>query len=145
MTSEDNDPFIDPPNSSDIIASLLQLPTYKDVLDYINNIFPNLIVAFTDKYSNDYPFLTKNWNYICDRIGITPKNIIILKHTPLDQKHSCVAIFCELLTRFGNCVKSEDDLILCSNCNKAIPSAKRWNCVKNKTNLSRWNNKCTTC
>jgi len=144
---EPTDQFVDPSNASLIVEELTTLGTCKDVLDKIKSVYPEWIVTYINNYSDDYPTLTRNWNFICSKAQTTPTKIIIVKHIKFDSFHVCVCAFAELLTIMGNCVRQEEDLGMCTVCGAAIPSQPMWQIMKEKglDVPEVWSLKCKKC
>jgi hypothetical protein len=143
------DNFKDPENVEDIKETLKTLPTMKDILDLINKVFPNWIVTFFDKYSNDYPHLDKNWELITKELNIPKSQILIVEniYNKDDEEHLLINLFCDIFTRSGFIVRRKNEIFPCEVCNAAIPNNESYNKMK-ESNIQvpeTWTQKCTTC
>jgi len=129
--------------ADELFNELKNLPTMKDVFEFIQNRFPQWIVDIVDKYSIDYPELVNNWKTISTSSKTPMQKIIIVQNFENDE-HLTLA---ELLTQCGFVVRTINEYIPCSVCKSAIPSQTVYNKMKemNKDVPLMWNNKCHNC
>jgi len=140
--------YSDPSNAQEIIEELRNTPTIGGVNSLIARVFPDWLVTTMTGFCEYYPHLTTNWNILCDRIGIPPTEIIIVKELAFDDDHLLLRHFVECLTRSGFAVKRMADYVPCTKCEKiAVPTPQIHNVMKEngiqvpETNISV----CKTC
>lgn len=141
------DKYIDPKNVKEIIESIKNCPTIKDINDLISKIFPDWILYYLVKYSDDYPHLEYNWNSAVNTYNLKKGKIIVVDEIKKDDSHSLVNLFCNIYTQVGFIVRDKTEIIPCEVCDKAIPAEELYNKMK-KQNLnipSKWNSKCIKC
>ena len=114
--------YSDPKNKQDILDRLHNLPTLKEVKVLVDEIFPNWITGYFDRYSDDYPNLNKNWKHICDLSNSKPTKILIVEEINFTDNYTLIRTFCELLTRSGFSVRRKGEFIPCQICGEALPS-----------------------
>lgn len=107
---------------------LTDLPNIQNVLEYIDEKYPKWVYKICDKYSKDYDYLNLNWSRMCDIFNTTPKKIIIVENMNIDEFYTLA----ELLTKVGFIVRTKDEYIYCSKCNKCIPTEKTYDIMKTK-------------
>lgn len=139
--------YKDPHNIDNIISKILNTEKHNDIRNIIEETFPSWILGSTDSYCLDYPHLQKNWDHVCDKINTKKTQIVIVDYINSDEDHKLIPIFCELMTRFGYCVRRKEEYIGCCNCGKAIPMIEIWkqmklNGIKTPEN---WSKKCSNC
>ena len=124
--------FKDPDNFEEILETLKETPTLEGVLQLIDKCFPNWIIAFLDRFCDDYPHLQDNWEKLCMMIDEEMKTtqILIVEDITFDDDHKLQKLFCELFTRTGFCVKRKVEFIPCPICNKAIPTEWYYDIIK---------------
>ena len=118
----ENNKYLDPSNWEDISNKLKIAPTLGDVKQLFESTFPNIIIAFLPKYSDDYPSLSHNWGTICTKSKTFPKQIMVLDDFILDENHKLVKQFCECFTLAGFNVRRKMEVIPCKYCSSAIPA-----------------------
>jgi hypothetical protein len=106
--------------------------------------YSQYIICSFNKYSDDYPHLTKNWKFICNNLNVTPKKILLVDDIKFNGSNHLIY---ENLTKEGFVVRRKDEFIGCVYCGSAIPCQEIWKLLreKNLTNLKEWSNKCTKC
>ena len=143
------DKYQDPKNVDEIIENLKTLETLKDILDLIDKIYPTWILYYLKKYSTDYPHLQRNWEFSCKQKKIKPAQIIIVDYFQYDDNHKLLNVFSEIFTLSGFIVRSDKDIIPCSNCDSALLSLERFNQMIEskdvKLNINEWSSKCSKC
>ena len=142
-----NDLYKDPADMDHVIDRILNTEKHNDVKKIILETFPSWILGTTDSYCLDYPHLQKNWEHVCEKIGVECTRIAIVDFIHSDEDHKLIPIFCELLTRFGYCVRRKEEYIGCSKCGKVIPMIEIWKQMKTSgLNVPEaWSKKCSSC
>lgn len=119
--------FKDPKNKEEILEKLKNCPTMKDVMDLINQTFPEWFVGVISKYSDDYPHLTENWQELCKERNVKPAQIVICQDFFQSEKgYSVLNAFIECLTIVGFSVRRNCEYFPCSKCHSAIPTKGVW-------------------
>jgi hypothetical protein len=108
--------------------NITDLPNIQSVLEYIDEKYPKWVYKICDKYSNDYNYLNSNWVQMARVFNTTKKKIIIVENMLEDELYT----FAELLTKVGFIIRTKDEYIYCSKCNKCIPTEKTFNIMKEK-------------
>lgn len=108
------------------MTSITELPTIKDVFEYIEQKYPNWILCLLDDYSKDYPQLRNNWANICYLMKIEKQKIIVTQDFDNDEK----LMFSEILSKVGFIVRNMDEIIACSKCKLAIPCKETYDKMK---------------
>lgn len=115
--------YIDPPDVDSITKEIYEKRTLKDIVDYVNEIFPGWIILFSDKYSLSYETLTENWHKTCEKLETKPAQILIVDDINPDESHKLTILFCELFTKAGFSVRSKEQVSLCKKCECIYPSS----------------------
>lgn len=139
--------YLDPPYSAEIIKNISSLQTIADIKNLAEQVFPGWYVASSTDFCNDYPHLSTNWKKFCDMVNVNRALIIIVDYISFDESHTVIRTFAECFTRAGFSLRSVDEYILCSECNKVIPSKEIWSVFKEKGAQvpSEWSERCSTC
>lgn len=139
--------YLDPPDGSEIIKNMSEFETIRDIKNLAEKVFPGWYVASSTDFSNDYSHLSRNWKKFCDMVNVNRTLIILVDYISFDDSHTVIRAFAECFTRAGFNVRSADEYILCSECNKVIPSKNIWSVLKEKGAQvpSEWSEKCSTC
>lgn len=139
--------FVDPENVSEIFEKIRNLPTLGDIRILIEEIFPNWIITSTNRFSDDYSHLNRNWETYCSSLQTSPKHIIIVEDLVYDKNHRVIQAFTELATKSGFCIRKKEDYGLCSSCCKCIPTRAMYDkfVEKNIPVPERWNGRCSNC
>lgn len=148
MSVEQENLYINPLNTDDIIEELKNSQTHNEIMDIIHKTFPGWIIGYPKKYCLDYPHLQSNWEFVCKKSGTKPLNIIIVDKIEFnDPQYSLVKTFCELLTVFGHSVRRKEEFIGCKYCGDAIPTQSIYNQLRERQiNVPDfWSLKCTGC
>ena len=95
---------------------LTDLPNIQNVLEYIDNKYPEWVYKISDKFSKDYEYLNSNWCHMCNVFNTTPKKIIIVENMNNDEFYT----LSELLTKVGFIIRSRDEYIYCLKCNRNL-------------------------
>jgi hypothetical protein len=139
-----------PENTEEILKQILEMKTYEEFKNIIDKTFPSWIIDSCDNYSIDYPHLNSNWKKICQMQNVNSKKIVLVKYLIFnDPEYSLLSSICEIMTRFGYCVRRISEFTKCVKCENAIPSIDIWthlntNC-KNFTIPKKWSDKCENC
>ena len=131
-----------------IIEKMKTLSTTSETIDFINTHFPGWIICILPDYSADYPHLSYNWNFICDKINTMPKKIIIVDQIIQDPDYTLLAHLCEFITKNGYMVRRKEEFISCEKCGRAIPSAGLYEYMKTKMPdkiPKEWSATCKNC
>ena len=142
--------FKNPENTKEILSKISEMKTYEEFKNIIDETFPMWILNSCDKYTDDYPHFNSNWKKICEVQKITLKKIVLVKGIIFnDPDYSLLNNICEILTRFGYCVRRISEFTKCEKCNSAIPCIEIWehlntNCKKFKI-PKQWNCNCENC
>ncbi len=139
--------YIDPSNLEDVLEHIKTLPTLKEVLELSKSTFPDWIICFLDKFSQDYPHMENNWNTLTSKHNIRKGQIMIINYLVDDDKHRLINIFTEIFTQAGFVVRTKYELFPCEVCNSAIPSLGFYNKMKEQNlNVPEvWSKKCSNC
>jgi hypothetical protein len=124
--------YKDPENYKELIEGLSDIKSIKEVIEYIDRIFPSWIITFLDGYSPAYPSLTKTWNELCKNIGVKPTAIMIVDHIEFTTECSLIQTFGELFTNAGFAVRNKYQLVPCVKCGKAYPTEELHELLRNK-------------
>ncbi len=90
--------YSDPSNTQEVLEELKDVATLGDVNTLINRVFPGWQVAALTGFCGCYPHLTSNWNILCDRIGVPPTQVLIVRELAFDDDHILLRNFVECLT-----------------------------------------------
>ena len=134
---------------NEIKNNLKNLKTLEDVFLYINSEEKDWITDICDNFSDDYPHLTMNWNFLVKKINLEPQKIILVNKFDTDTK----ILFSDLLFTSGFILKSNEDYSKCPTCNKVIPKLNIYNMIQEKKesenlNVSipdEWRHTCSRC
>lgn len=143
--------YDDPENVEDILQTINRLDNIRDIIVYVESIYPDWIVGYMPCYSDNYSHFNRNWQLICDKIGCQQTDIMIVEENFIDGDSSnnrVIRYLSELFTRAGFSVRKKREFIPCSVCGKALPSMILWNLLREKApHLSgeKWSDKCDGC
>jgi hypothetical protein len=145
MTEEDI--FIDPENVDEIIERVKKCPTMKDINDLLYEIYPKWIVLYLEKYSEDYPQLQSNWEFITSKHNIKKCQMVIVEKIVNDDKHTLIKLFSEIYSLSGFIIRTKDEIIPCEKCFSAIPNIKTYEKMKDlgMPVPERWLRVCQKC
>lgn len=142
------DKYMDPENKDEILKKIRKAETHSDVVKIINDTFPDWIMGWPKKYSDDYSFFTTNWQDGCEKLNCKPLCIIIVDKIVFhDKNYSVIQMFCELLTLFGHSVRRKEEFFECKFCGKILPTEPIYDGLKKSGALvpQIWSMKCTNC
>ena len=143
----DNDKYLDPPHTIEVLNKLRDTPTLRDVKKLVDETFPTWFVTTMEVYCSDYPHLMKNWKQVCEMSGTKPAQIMIVDDISFDDAHTVVKAFSECFTRSGFAVRRKEEYIPCEKCGSAVPTEMMWSIFKQKGFQvpEKWSNYCTGC
>ena len=123
---------------------------WKEVDEYLHVNIPGWVVYSIDDYCDDYGWLKKNWQAMCEKFNVRPQKIIIVKRLNFNNATGEDFIINQLsstLTTKGYVVRREGEFTLCKVCEKAIPCKEIYDLMKElgAPVPKCWSNKCTTC
>jgi len=121
-----------------------ELPTMKDVFDFIELKYPGWILYILDDYSTNYPHLSYNWKFLNDQHKIPTQKIILIDKFENDDHLS----FAEVFTKAGFVVRTISEFQPCSVCSKfAVPTFSIHEKIKTvgKDIPRIWSDKCEKC
>ena len=145
------DKYNDPPDFKEIILRLdiyEKEKNHNEIEQLIKKTFPDWILSYSHRYSKDYPHLQINWESVCKLVDVVPKNIIIVDYINFTEKHKIIKYFCEIMTRFGYCVRRKEEFITCVKCNSTIPVKDLWKkfgAYKDIPRPNKWSSNCNEC
>jgi hypothetical protein len=142
-----SDPYVDPPNTPELLSRLRSSRTLGEVRALADEIFPNWFVTVMDIYCPDYPHLMRNWKEMCKMTNIKPAQVMIVEELAMDDAHSLIGHLAECFTRAGFSVRRKREYIPCENCGSAVPTELMWKLFKTKKFQVPpvWLPKCTGC
>jgi len=129
------DKYLDPQNIEEIKSQLSEKKTMKDILELVNEIYPDWIITFADKFSTNYPSLTVNWVKTCEKMGSRPAQIMIVDDIIFDDDHKLLQLFGDVFTKTGFSVKSKNHFIPCGRCKSAYPTLSIHQLLKESDNV----------
>ena len=77
-TKINNESYIDPSNVDEIIENIKKAEKHNEVVNIINNTFPNWILGWPKRYCTDYPHFQNNWKHVCKKTGSNTLSVIIV-------------------------------------------------------------------
>jgi hypothetical protein len=140
--------YKDPETKNEIKQKITTLQTLKELVDYMNEIYPGWILNYVNNYSYDYSHLESNWDYTCKQNKIKRGQIVIVDNIFEGDEYSILKIFINIFILSGFIVRTKDELFICEKCNSAIPNKETFEKIKNSNielRIKEWKNKCSTC
>jgi hypothetical protein len=142
--------YKDPDDETELQSLLQELKekkTIKDVYEFTKAVFPTWIIRFTDEFSHDYNYLNKNWNITCKENGGKRAQIMIVDFIGFTSNYTFLKSLCEIFTMTGFVVRADYEVILCSNCYRAIPYKEEHARMQEYAMPvpERWSNTCSKC
>ena len=129
-----SDKYLDPPETKEILEEMKKLPTIGEINTLIAKTFPTWHITALKGFSTNYPHLNKNWSTLCEHIGVSPTEVLIVEEVFFDDEHTLIRNFTECLTRAGFCVRRKDDYIPCTKCELvAVPTPRIHDTFKEKS------------
>ena len=62
--------YRDPENINEILERVKNTEKHNDIVKLIDNIFPDWILGWCEKYSSDYSHFQNNWRFVCTKMTI---------------------------------------------------------------------------
>ena len=116
------DIYKNPENTDQIIEELKQCKTLGDVKKLSERVFPEWFVTMIPEFSLDYPQFQQNWQMVCQKAGVTPKEIMIVEEVEQGPDYTLVQNFAECFTKAGFCVRKKMEFFPSKNTGRALPS-----------------------
>lgn len=115
-------------DEKDLELTILKLENLEtaDMISWIDNIIPRWKISLCKRYADEYSVLEQNWISLCQRWNTKPKYIIIVAFIPPQQdmeKYRILWTLCNRLTKEGNVVRMDCEVVMCRVCESAILSA----------------------
>ena len=139
--------YADGMNMLDILKKLQEAPTLRDAEKLVKESYPTWIVGYYDRYSEDYPSLTRNWYDICTAAGVSPAQILVVDYMSFSDDHTIIRRFGDVFTSAGFTVRRKADLIPCEGCRSMIPVRALYELLRKKgeTIPDVWSPLCNGC
>lgn len=133
--------------TQEVLDKIKGCKTLKQIEILMKEILPGWCLGFLNKFSDDYPVLTKNWYSMCKKINIKPTQIMLVKNIDISKKQTPESLFSECFSKAGFCVRRITEFNYCPNCLSAIPTEKLYNIIKeNNNNIpKKWSQYCINC
>jgi hypothetical protein len=145
----DSSTFADDPDTvEERIASIKNAQFMPDVLALANEYLPNWVAGFIDKYSDDYPALTAQWERVCDQEEVgSKKQIMITRFMSTSPAYRLLQSFAEVFVAAGFSVRRLQDIIPCKVCKAGIPTMGLHSSMKlaNLAVPEKWSDTCGGC
>jgi hypothetical protein len=123
-------------NCSDDLDYINECKDGNELIQFLRELYPDIIVHICDKYSQHLKLFEKNWIHICTTMfRCTPQQIIIVQYIPVDHKDhnfSILNLIYSKLTKLGYVVRTNKELEVCVLCNNAILTLESCNKLKIK-------------
>ena len=120
--------------------------TLLDVKNLMEKTVPGWCLGFSEKFSDDYPDLTKNWEKVCSKIGTRKAQIMLVKYIE-EGREDPENIFTECFSKAGFCVRRATEFRACPECGAIVPTKIMHDLMKkNKISCPKiWSEKCSLC
>lgn len=127
-------------------AFLTRLTSEKDeekLYEILEQQFPGWITTFSKDYSDDYSHLRNNWHHLCEKIGVSPRGIVLVSylHPPhedeMDKPYIIGQSFVVLngvvnyLFGIGYLLRRVEEFNVCESCNCVRPNKRLWTYMHN--------------
>lgn len=141
------DAYADSTDMLDIMNALNEAPNLRAVELVVRKAYPDWIVGYFARYSDDYPYLTETWSNICVDAGVQRAQIMIVSNIFFDGNHTLIQKFSDIFTKAGFVVRRKSDLIPCNVCNAMLPVRSFYENLKTagKTDIKEWSDTCVGC
>lgn len=116
------DKYKNPSNIQQIIEELKECKNLGEVKKLTERVFPDWFVTMIPEFSLDYPQFQQNWQMVCQKANVTPKQIMIVEEVEQGPDYSLVQSFAECFTRAGFCVRKKMEFFPSENTGRALPS-----------------------
>ena len=139
--------YNNPSNIDEIMEELKICKTLGDVKALTEKVFPDWFVTTLPRFCNDYPHFQKNWELVCQKIGVKPTQIMIVEEVEQGPNYTLIQNFAECFTRAGFVVRKQMEFIPCSKCGAAVPTQLVYKQLQEKiiTVPPRWSETCSSC
>lgn len=138
----------DPETVDEQIMSIRDAQFMHDVLKLADKYLPNWVVGFLDKYSDDYPALSRQWSRVCSSEGVGErKQIMLTRFMSTDSNYRLLNSFVEVFVTAGFSVRRLQDIVPCRECNAGIPSLGLYSSMKSASLdvPEQWSETCVAC
>tara|TARA_Y100000389_G_C17193190_1_gene379900 strand:+ start:138 stop:605 length:468 start_codon:yes stop_codon:yes gene_type:complete len=141
------DKYTNPSNTDEIMEELTNCKTLGEVKALTERVFPEWFVTTMPRFCEDYPHFQKNWETVCQKIGVKPAQVMIVEEVEQGDQYSLIQHFAECFTRAGFVVRKKMEFIPCETCNAAVPSQIVYSQLKDKgiTIPQEWSETCSSC
>ena len=146
--------YEDNENLETILEELKNCHMIEDIMKLVNNYYPTWIVYILDRFSDDYPHLTYNWEHVAKLNNVKKAKIIIVDELNFGDNFKMLNTVCEILTKSGFLVRDKKDFIKCPVCDGVLVTNSIYHILyKINTNdgarkiqiPTSWSDKCTGC
>jgi hypothetical protein len=132
--------FEDPDNVDELIGGFKG----RDVLDYVNRIFPSLIVSTAKQFSIDLAPYNNQWETMCKKgLNVQRRCVLFVNNSYKEHHlttHKLLGRSLELLSMAGYIVIDTNNFSRCEKCGDVIVSQE----VLNRNNMI-WSGMCQNC
>ena len=113
----------------------------------MHKTLPGWCLGFMNKFSEDYPKFTENWVQTCQKAGVKPAQIMIVRKLDTKNNNTARSFFAECFAKAGFCVRRSIEFNSYPACSSAIPTKELYNILReNETNIpSYWSSYCVKC
>jgi len=140
------DIYKNPENTDQIIEELKECKTLGAVKKLSERVFPDWFVTMLPEFSLDYPQFQQNWQMVCQKAGVTPKQIMIVEEVEQGPDYTLVQHFAECFTRAGFCVRKKMEFFPSENTGRALPSPiVHKQLVEKGIVVPEWGTRCKNC
>ena len=111
---------------------------HEQIIEKINNKFPNWIEDICDNYRSDYPHLISNWNVICEKLDTKCAKILLVSNLPHPNEKNInkeLLQYSDMLIKLGYVVRRSTEFNKCENTNNIIPTEDLYNYMINVPEL----------
>jgi hypothetical protein len=132
------------------LQDLGTLETLKDVKQYTEKNYPEWIIGFAERYSDDYPHLTCTWVELAKMMKAEPAQIMLVRGLPTGTKDnpdkSCTVLtgICDIFSRAGFMIRDGADFQQCTVCDALLPTEMAFRKLAVKPPF-KWINTCRIC
>lgn len=132
------------------IQDLGKLATLKDVLEYSRKNYPDWILGFAERYSDDYPHLTCTWVEMAKMMKTEPTQILMVHSVPSgtkdkpDPSTAVLSGICDIFSRCGFMIRDGANFIQCPVCDALLPTKEAFRKLTVKPPFP-WQNTCRNC
>ena len=133
--------------TENISEKIKECRTFRDIEILMHKTLPGWCVGFINKFSEDYPRFTENWHKTCEKAGVKPAQIMIVKKLDMKDKESPYNFFASCFSKAGFCVRRGSEFSSCPGCSDAIPTRELFSLIKktDKNIPKLWSSYCLKC